>query len=236
MITMAATGIDDGVGLMVHWPSIDPEYLIRYQQWLNCEHMPERVSIPGFLQGRRYHSIDSMSQVLVFYETTTTSVLGSDAYLERLNNPTPWTRESLGTGFRGKTVRNIYSRIADAGKPRRFTAPFVITVRFDLAEVSQEVYAERWAKATAEDDNVERVRLYKQDSAIGNIQTNERKIYGAGPGEQVYLLLIEYAKPPESVRDLFKRWDAALGAEAQRDNEEIGAYWLGMFHRTRDVE
>jgi hypothetical protein len=231
---MAATGIDDGIGLMANWANIDPDYLTRYQQWLNCEHMPERVSIPGFLQGRRYRSIDASSHFLAFYETKTTSVLGSEAYMERLNSPTPWTLESLAA-FQDNPIRNIYSRIAVAGKPGPFTAPYVITVRFDLAEAGEAVCAENWVKATAEDDKVERIRLYKQDSAIGNIQTSERKIYGAGPGEQVYLLLIEYAKPPESVSDLFERWDAALGSQAQRVNEQTGAYFLDMFHRMREA-
>ena len=232
---MVAIGVDDGVGLMATWADVDPNYLTRYQQWLNCEHMPERVSITGFLQGRRYRSIEDRPHYLVFYEAKTTSVLGSDEYIERLNTPTPWTLEALGA-FQGKPVRNIYSRIAVAGKPRQFIAPFVISVRFDLVEGGQVTYAERWIKATAEDDDkVERIRLYKQDSAIGNIQTSERKIYGAGPGEQAYLLLIEYAKPPGSVSDLLHRWDAALGTQSQRANEERGAYWLEMFHRKREI-
>jgi hypothetical protein len=81
----------------------------------------------------------------------------------------------------------------------------IYTVRPNLAEGGEAVHAERWVKATAEDDKVECIRFYKQDFDIGNIQTSERKIYGAGPGEQVYLLLIKYAKPSESISDLFQR-------------------------------
>jgi hypothetical protein len=231
---MSIAGTDDGLGMMANWANIDPSYLLRYQQWLNCEHMPERVSIPGFLQGRRYRSIDNSPHFLAFYETETTDVLGSQEYLKRLNSPTPWTLEALGA-FRDHPVRNIYSRIAESGKPGPFTAPYVISVRFNLDEAAEAVYTERWVKETAADDEVDRVRLYKQDSAIGNIQTSERKIYGAGPGEQLYLLLIESAKPPGNVSNLFKRWDAALGAQAHRSNEVIGAYWLEMAHTARQV-
>ncbi|KIX99416.1 uncharacterized protein Z520_04992 [Fonsecaea multimorphosa CBS 102226] len=226
---MTLTSVDYGTGLMANWANIDPSYLVKYQQWLNCEHMPERVSIPGFLQGRRYRLMDNTLHFLAFYETETTSVLGSAAYLQRLNSPTPWTLEALGA-FQGNPVRNIYTRIADAGRPGLFTAPYVISVRFNLPEGREAVYVARWVKETAQHDRVDRVRLYKQDSAIGNIQTSERKIYGAGPGEQLYLLLIECSKPPGSLGELFQAWDAPLGPEAQRNNELIGAYWLEMAH------
>ncbi|OQU97000.1 hypothetical protein CLAIMM_03005 [Cladophialophora immunda] len=226
---MTLTSVDHGTGLMANWANIDASYLLKYQQWLNCEHMPERVSIPGFLQGRRYRSIDNSLHFLAFYETETTSVLGSEEYLRRLNSPTPWTLEALGA-FQGNPVRNIYTRIADGGKPGLFTAPYVISVRFNLPEGGEAAYVDGWVKETAKDDRVDRVRLYKQDSTIGNIQTSERKIYGAGPGEQLYFLLIECTKPPGSLSELFQIWDAPLGSKAQRDHEVTGAYWLEMAH------
>jgi hypothetical protein len=38
-------------GLLAFWADIDSDYVLRFQQWHNCEHMPERLSIPGFLGG-----------------------------------------------------------------------------------------------------------------------------------------------------------------------------------------
>ena len=47
-------GFADATGLMAFWSDIDDDYVLRYQEWHNCEHVPERVAIPGFLRGRRY--------------------------------------------------------------------------------------------------------------------------------------------------------------------------------------
>ena len=45
-------------GLMAFWADIDTDYEMRFLEWHNCEHMPERVSVPGFCEGRRYRGID----------------------------------------------------------------------------------------------------------------------------------------------------------------------------------
>ena len=39
-----------GTGLMAFWAEIDESYVDRFRQWHNCEHMPERVSVPGFFK------------------------------------------------------------------------------------------------------------------------------------------------------------------------------------------
>ena len=43
-----STPSKDSTGLMAFWADIEPTQLNRYQQWHNCEHIPERVSIPDF--------------------------------------------------------------------------------------------------------------------------------------------------------------------------------------------
>ena len=100
-------------GLMAFWADIDPAYEPRFLEWHNCEHMPERVSVPGFVEGRRYHGIGSAPAYLMMYLTESAEVLQSDAYLARLNDPTPWTTDSLGH-FRNPS-RNIHDLRAGLG-------------------------------------------------------------------------------------------------------------------------
>lgn len=69
-------------------------------EWHNREHVPERLAIPGFLRLRRYVALGSGPRLFFFYETEDAGVLQSPAYLERLGQPTPWTRECV------KHVRN----------------------------------------------------------------------------------------------------------------------------------
>ena len=75
------------------WHDFDPALEAEWHRWHTIEHMPERVGVPGFLAGRRYMSRDAVRQrCFTMYESADISVFNSAPYLERLNNPTPWTR------------------------------------------------------------------------------------------------------------------------------------------------
>jgi hypothetical protein len=176
----------EGSGLMAFWARIEESYLDRFRQWHNSEHMPERVSIPGFLAGQRYLGHGSNNFFLMMYETREPAVLGGPDYLARLNAPTAWTRESL-PHFR-EPARNIYRRTSVQGKTDLFAAPCMVSLRFNADAVDAGLLAGVAAQA-----GVARTRLFEIDSAISGIQTSERKIYGGGPGEQRHLLLVECA-------------------------------------------
>ena len=65
-------------GLMAFWSDIDPDYVLQYQQWHNCEHIPERVTSPGFRRGCRYRAMDNRPHFLMFYETDTPNALATE--------------------------------------------------------------------------------------------------------------------------------------------------------------
>ena len=66
-----------------------------FNHWHTEEHIPERVGIPGFLRGRRYEAVAEGPRYFNLYETDSLDVLGSPAYVERLQHPTPWTQRAL---------------------------------------------------------------------------------------------------------------------------------------------
>jgi hypothetical protein len=216
-----------GLGLMAFWSEIDPDYVLRYQQWHNCEHIPERVSIPGFREGRRYRASSNAPQFLMFYETDATSVLASDPYMAALNSPTDWTREAL-THFKNP-VRSIYSRVAAVGEAGRLAAPYLTAMRFDLPDPSDGGSGGTWIQAVGRCRGVSRARLWRADAAVSNIATSERKIYGGGPGKQAYLVMIEQALPPDQLPDPIAAGDIAYAA--RRENEERETYWLEIARR-----
>ncbi len=74
---------------------IEPGAAEEHDEWHTREHLPERLSIPGFLRGSRWRALDGAPRYFVVYEVAELAVLGSAAYLERLNNPTPWTRKLM---------------------------------------------------------------------------------------------------------------------------------------------
>lgn len=86
-----------GTGAMINWITVARGDLPVYEDWYNFQHLPERVSTPGFLRARRFvatgardhHRVD----YLTLYETVDVGVLASPEYLRRLDNPTDLTRE-----------------------------------------------------------------------------------------------------------------------------------------------
>lgn len=173
-------------GLMGFWANIAPPNRERYRAWHNCEHMPERVGIPGFRNGRRYAAMGGGYDFFMMYETDGPEVLASQPYLDALNHPTDWTRESL-TYFRDP-LRNIYRLLADHGATDFMRAPCLATARFNAG--GADPAKTDWAAQRAE-WQAARIRLYARDEAISGIQTSERKIYRSGGAAQQYLLMVE---------------------------------------------
>jgi hypothetical protein len=84
-----------GKGCFVAWYDLQPGRDADHDHWHTHEHMTERVAIPGFLRGFRYRTLAGGPRLCIMYQTETLAVLTSDAYLERLNNPTPWSTRTL---------------------------------------------------------------------------------------------------------------------------------------------
>lgn len=74
---------------------IAPEAIDEHDRWHTHEHLPERLSIPGFLRGTRWVATSGAPRYMVLYEVRDIDVLASEAYLARLNNPTPWTQRMM---------------------------------------------------------------------------------------------------------------------------------------------
>ncbi|MFP3558075.1 DUF4286 family protein [Paraburkholderia sp. SIMBA_049] len=106
-------------GLLAIWSTIQEDVETDYLHWLTREHIFERVSVPGFISGRAYRKRDSApSEYLIVYTLDDLSVVSSAPYIERLNNPTPWTQRIMPhlQHFR----RGGGAMIAQAGHPGAF--------------------------------------------------------------------------------------------------------------------
>jgi hypothetical protein len=81
-----------GKGAVTMWWSVPRGVQAEWEDWHTHEHMPERLSIPGFLRGSRWVSGNAY---FTLYEVDTPATLTGAAYLKRLNNPTPWSRKMM---------------------------------------------------------------------------------------------------------------------------------------------
>jgi hypothetical protein len=212
-------------GLMAFWARIDADYLLRFQQWHNCEHVPERVSIPGFLRGRRYRDLEGAPFFLMFYETVDSTCLGSPPYLAALNSPTPWTKEALGH-FR-EPARNVYTLRAQFGNAAANPAPYLTTMRFNLDAKLVEDLQSNWLSKIETLPAVRRVRLFEVDETITAITTSERKIYGDGPGAQQYAVFVEANVPHAAWSDsVATALSHAFAGNDPRANLRSDRLWL----------
>ena len=92
-------------------PGSEPDWT----EWHDREHIPERLSIPGFLRLRRYVALGPGPRFFYFYETDSLDVLQSPAYLERLGNPTPWTKRCIQYVINNKrTACRVSATLGDA--------------------------------------------------------------------------------------------------------------------------
>lgn len=186
-------------GLLAIWANVDTDYTDQYIQWHNCEHIPERITIPGFRVGRRYRANTDERDFFMLYETDSADVLQSPAYLHSQNNPTPWTRESV-SHFRD-SIRTIYALVAEDGIQPPLEAPYLFLTRANPPAISDGVedtirwYQDEHLPRLTEVSGVYRGRLYQADTHISAIMTTERQVHSGSPGSQTFLAIYDIADP-----------------------------------------
>jgi hypothetical protein len=225
---------DEPKGLLAIWGNIDPDYQLEFLQWHNCQHMGERVTIPGFHVGHRYRALGDERDFFMVYETDTADVMKSEPYLHSQNNPTPWTRESIR--HFSDALRTIYSLVASEGQQPATDASYVLLVRSNPpnepggAEEVIRWYREEHLPRLCCVKGVLRARLYRADSEISNIVTAERKVHGASSGDQEFLAMYEMESPEIPKSDVWKKaaigtdWSSRMVASLRDVSRE--RYWL----------
>jgi len=126
-VTLAAPGI------LAIWNDVRRGREAEFEQWFQGEHLKERLSVPGFLFGRRHEAISGSSAFFNFYVTESPAVLTAKPYLDRLNDPTPMTRKIMSDVFMNM-CRTVCRRSARLTNMR---GAFAVTARFNEAPNEQ---------------------------------------------------------------------------------------------------
>ena len=116
-----------GDGILAIWNDCVAGYEAEYESWYQGEHLIERLSVPGFLQGRRYESVNALPRFFTYYETASPEVLRSADYLELLENPSTVTVAIMTDVFLN-TNRTVCRVLEHYGE---FRGSFAVTVRGD---------------------------------------------------------------------------------------------------------
>lgn len=203
----------DRPGLIVIWNDIVPESRENFLEWHSREHIPERVSIPGFLQGQRWFGESAAPQYLTIYSTADAKVLTSSAYLARLNSPTPWTQRSVAD-FRNtsRAAGSLVWRSSDAA------GGVILTARFEVAPDIALTLAQQWANgplaSLAEQPGIARVRVAVSAASASQLQTAERAVRSGDIKEPSLIVLVEGYSDVDSVRRAYDSVDLSGGGIA----------------------
>lgn len=84
-----------GSAAVAMWWDVAPEMRAEWEDWHTTEHMPERLAIPGFLRGTRWAAESGEPSYCIVYEVANLETMTRGPYLDRLNNPTPWSRKMM---------------------------------------------------------------------------------------------------------------------------------------------
>ena len=103
-----------GAALLIVFVDVDVEHDAEFNEWYNQEHLPERLSAPGFLDGARYEALKGGPRYLAVYELESAETLQSDEYRRQSENPTEWTKRMSPNVIGRSMVRNVCTQIYPA--------------------------------------------------------------------------------------------------------------------------
>ena len=166
-----------GKAAIAIWCEIDVPLRAEHDAWHSGEHLPERLAIPGFLRGRRCRALDEAARwtYFILYEVRDASVMTSSAYLERLNNPTPWSRKLFASCRLARTLcRVVESRGGGiGGQVLTIANPFQWSVEETLSR-----------------SGVTGVHLLERDTSLERPRTNEESLRRGGGDETIERVLV----------------------------------------------
>ena len=214
-----------GKGAITTWNDVRPDGREVFYGWHEEEHIAERVGIPGFLRGRRYRRIEAEIEWFTLYETTTSDVLTSAAYQERLNNPTERTRYSAP--FSINMTRGLTTVVASRGDP---DGGCLLAVGLTVDDAA--VAATRAALGQALVDELGAItgicaaHLTESDRAASRVQTAEKKLRDRPSLVPDAVLLVESSRvaPLAAARRAIEARLAGLDGVAQL--RPFGTYGL----------
>jgi hypothetical protein len=218
-----------GGAVLAIWFDVDPADEGELNTWYPRQHLPERLSVPGFLRGRRYEAAEAGPQYFTLYEVADPGVLSSPPYLERLNHPTDWTRRVLPT-FR-RMQRGAYRRLDGAGeRVERHLLTVRLEPRSSDPERARPWLASAGAAASGSLAGVTAAAAYVADPGAASVVTEERRLVRDPQPAPPLLLLLEVSDPA-ALTGLRRHWEleaARVGLHATVDVYRFlyGLAWL----------
>ena len=206
---------------------VAPEAISEHDDWHTHEHLPERLSIPGFLRGTRWVALRGEPRYAVLYEVAELATLTSPGYLERLNEPSAWTSKMM-SHYRG--MRRGFCRVT--GSFGLGTGHVSVLVRFKPRPGS-DAALRRWLLQDL-------LRPLPDQPGVGNSHlleggltpqmTHEQRIRGSDANVDWAVLITGYRE--EVLADFLR--DVIDPLEQQGGTDVLGSMYRIDYSLTRD--
>jgi hypothetical protein len=156
-------------GFLAIWSDVRIEQETDYLHWLTREHTSERLGVEGFLRVRVYRSLEvGIRRYFIHYELRSPDVVGSAAYLARLNTPTPWSQRIMP--ILGNFIRGGGRVLARAGIGE---GAFLAALRLDdIAPIAGPALVANIVK----EDRIAAAELLETDAKQSSIPTREKSL------------------------------------------------------------
>lgn len=204
--------------LLFGWSELAESDRAEFIEFHNREHLPERYAVPGFVRAARYVAVARNNAFLTVYEVDDLATLVSAPYLERLNNPTPWTQSMLPRIRKARRATvSLDLRRSEAKGGFLICAEWASVERGADSAPLRDVLA-----SIADRPGIVSLSAGPVDLESSNIETAESRAVQRSAAEAGYLAIVE-ASMLESIEDVAAALKRPLG---QWHEPRMGTYRL----------
>lgn len=177
-------------GILLGMNNVVPQAELEFNEWYQRQHLSERLSVPGFKTVKRYQALCAAQKYLVVYECESVDVLQSQAYQERLANPTPWTQKIMPC-FKD-TSRTVLREewVLGNGTGSVIALLHCAPVQGKMSEALlfvTQILAPQLVSAAS----TLRVALWRSDASVTGTSTTEMNLRGAPDSRADWVLCVE---------------------------------------------
>lgn len=212
-----------GKAAVAIWVDMDAGMLGPHDVWHSAEHLPERMEVPGFLRGRRCAAVDSGAQPrFVLYELEDIAVSTSAPYLERLNNPTHWSKRVMANCRLSRTLCRVAASFGEG------IGAGMLTIRL-APRPGQERALQSWLVdeallALVKQEGVVGAHLLQKDAATVKPMTAEEQLRRGGADASTDWVILVEAFSAALAAGAAEGLIPQLGRKAAADGRIVAAY------------
>ena len=190
-----------GEGAMVFWWEVDGDQA-DHDAWHSHEHLQERLRVPGFLRGRRGTGVSGAAGYFVMYEVENLAILTSKPYLDRLNNPTPWSQKIMSRfRYMNRTLCRVVASFGAGIGTELLTIQLAPAA--DQAETLRDWLVADALPGLAQQPGIVGAHLLEADEAASRTETEEKRLRESEDEIADWVVLLE-GYDAEGIRSVSK--------------------------------